>query len=900
MVHQRRVLPSASLAFSSPSDSAVETSPYRNRRPPFPSAGSTPVHDDTSTSLNFDSVGNSLGKNSRHADHCSSCSSSFRKLRKSLLLPGIAVLSVLLRTLLNFYWMHQHDFRFDSRILDASVTSLLLRGTKNRSDVNATTVYRRNTSTLDPWSLEDTLLVREEGRKNRRLERQQRTRPPAFNLADQPSSSLKRAMLWKETAIDIDTEKEHDWSALCQAAGLSKKSRVMITGALTAQTGPALALLISKQCGVRNIAGVDAMLPNLRSVRAAAMQVYRMLYRSIDAFQLIVSTGTAGLSRREDELAWLDRLRPTHIVHMETTDALEQSSNLWNDYLSARGQRLYHMQNSVLSLQQLLSYCQSPTENTVSLLHVATVPETTESTHVPATTRIHGMLADFYSTFASKSVRLQHLELPSVFGPTVETQFTSTEDAVFVEDAVAAILIALQQQSGLHRMKIHRTTSRSTNATVVLHQGALGMTNDGEATSRKEIFRRVQTSAYKLDQKHPYGVNKGPHAVYSSDTQGAVQTFRETFGVHKTHFPCASSCNGPTSHACDATVFDNILPISQAATAHCQYAVYLVDFAANLEQLFERLDGLSSKLCRVAFVSAKSPVVQEAIRNHMSYANSTEVFTKQQTLQRFNGKLKSKSWTLVWLRDDDESTLTDAEYALVRMEPSRFFAPSVIKAMFSETAAFAEPPDVALLNILGRIDKPAVQHHFRREYRSGINLSRFVQYPPEKARSVALFTSETPLAYQPKNIAEYGKLAEKSGSVSIPRRQLNYYKHAAHWIQTDRNRPEDESRKTVFHPFPFQWISMGLLVHDMQTEAARILRCSWYDEHLHWGHSNRGADELSLAYVIGMQRIQGGVGPGLEVDATWVPMLDRDSHQPVTTSSGAEVFLRVMTRADES
>jgi hypothetical protein len=122
-------------------------------------------------------------------------------------------------------------------------------------------------------------------------------------------------------------------------------------------------------------------------------------------------------------------------------------------------------------------------------------------------------------------------------------------------------------------------------------------------------------------------------------------------------------------------------------------------------------------------------------------------------------------------------------------------------------------------------------------------------------------------------------------------------------------------RDTVYQSFPYQWTRLSLLIHDFTMEESRQLRCDWFDEYLFWG-SNRNLEELSLAYVIGKRRIEGGIGPNLEDsdDTSWSPLLkntgDGDEMEPgdndemesdrVVNKRGAEVFIRMMKRQADS
>jgi len=435
-----------------------------------------------------------------------------------------------------------------------------------------------------------------------------------------------------------------------------------------------------------------------------------------------------------------------------------------------------------------------------------------------------------------------------------------------------------------------------------------------------------QAAAFQYDQDFPYGVmaTQGRVRQQSGAEFDATdaQRYRDTYGMHQTRFPCASSCaNGPASLACQPTVFDHhgVLAASHAATKGCQYVVYLVDFSLDLEELFEpQMTGSGSdpRLCRLVFVSGKSPLVERAIAervqadhltlrsstNNNDKSSDTSSLTQDEALQRYNGRIKSNYWTLVWLPHDDESTLTDAELALLRIEPGRFFAPSVAKAMYTESQVFAEPPDFALLRILSQLDRRPIPRHTVQERRSGVSVTRWVERPAERGRAVALFASEAP--YQPVSASEYAKLAANvTTATSLPRRQLVFYRQAAHWVQTNLHRPEIENKKQVYKLFPFQWISLGLLVHDLHMEQARTLRCSWYDEHLYWG-SNRFADELSFAWLVGVRRIEQSLGPGLMEDPSWVPVLVKkggaagdEERQRDVNKRGFEVFLRFLQRS---
>jgi hypothetical protein len=77
----------------------------------------------------------------------------------------------------------------------------------------------------------------------------------------------------------------------------------------------------------------------------------------------------------------------------------------------------------------------------------------------------------------------------------------------------------------------------------------------------------------------------------------------------------------------------------------------------------------------------------------------------------------------------------------------------------------------------------------------------------------------------------------------------------------EQNRPEYEIQDPVYYyeSFPYQWLSLSLLVHDLQMEHARSLRCDWYNGNSFWKEEDGSRTDsilntvdLSLAYVISL------------------------------------------------
>jgi hypothetical protein len=788
-------------------------------------------------------------------------------------------------------------------------------------------------SGLDPWmlSIDHT---RHDGRehvyKQRNEQRQQRCRPASLTqkeLRQYSSASLyqRRDVTNHESKpieVDVDdllklsadsistgsSDSNNGWiQDLCAKAQLTKFSRVVITNPFTSQlltnnsssygTATLFTLFIAKQCSVRNIVIVDAMLPNTKTSRLQSMTVYRSLYRNITSLQLLVPIATTGLARKDDidlNLKWLKTFSPTHLIHFEDTN--HRDTVVWDEHLSTKGQQLYHIQNSMLSLQQLLHHChhrakhgssneiyKKSTKGGDSLMFLQVVISDTFEEKIGNFTTlpkgkhvlpIHDMLHDYYhdGIYQDKknnnnkgNVHFHQLQIPSYDVPhelDLANLSSDQHDLSFSTDnrdaipLIAGILKALQP----------------------------------DRTQRR---RRMKISHGFSSAAIPF------------------RTRDEFYGIYKTGFPCASSCynlpdQGQKSHdACEPSIFDSISLVSRAVTSNCTYVVYTVltnpedQNSPNIQLEMEDVETIaqdsSNSVCRVVYLSDQSRMVQEKL---------TEINKKKPIsivdVERYNGKLKSKNgeWTFIWFQ---QSALSNSDISLFRIEPSHLFSSNVQKAMYVEQTDGAFTNSIygeSLLHLFTNIDRTDQFDSSTIEFRSGNpEISRIIEQPLSNPRTVVFHAHEMEDA--PKSVNEY---IERSGQSVTAYRQLNYYKQMNQWMQSNDNRPNIDMGGGLFSaPFPWQWTSMQSYVHDLQSEAGRQLRCEWYDAHLYWGQDNliRNTEDLSLAYVIGKQRLQGYLGPNLEDDDSWIPLLNSDNQEQVINESGdgtksSELFLRML------
>ena len=710
--------------------------------------------------------------------------------------------------------------------------------------------------------------------EERFTKRRRRTRPPpsqerAFN------GTLPK--LYSDNPKQVRVEKQQDWKSmheyhdnLCgtntpnaaaafpnsfpQSLALSPKSRVIITSILS-PLGMNLALEMAEHCGVEQILGIDAVLPNTPQFRFEQMERHALLKRKIPTLKKlqVPQKGidvNSGLN--------LTAFQPTHIVHLPM---YSETDNV-----------LYEIRDSAISMEQILSI----------MMHTNQPPHLT---YVGQDMTLETVLAKSYNSFFGLSS--VGIEVPKLYGPwgqqdswvwtlaegivrpnSTRNQLRETvfgdDQFIYVQDAVQAMLTAMQLKRGAITFRLSSTTNPSAleKAVIAILKGKPPASENQTEITVKELGWMPKMSAFE-------GMSKTLSWHYSRAFPYGGGPPRPVEGSYHFRFPCASECS--LSHDCLLSPFDAVIKLTQKKTSGCKIVLYMINLWSDTTALpasapigkSESENATSTTFCRIAFVSRNSPV-----------GNMTD----------------SSGWDIIPVYGD-AAGMSEAEYMLPKLSPSKLFHRTVSRAMFVDPEHFKIPAADDILGMLRMIDASPKKGKLKRISRSGTPIFKLERQPDSPGRAVTLFTQEQTFSEVSLN-GRIKELLARDGVQPKPRLQLQqqHYEHASHLVINGERRSLTTMAENEFPKFPWLWIRSTLLVHDLRHEESRLLRCEWYDEQVFWGNSD--LEDLSFAWIMARRRVRRERGDGDE----WIPLTDRNTGEAAKDRNGQEMYMRVMLK----
>ncbi|GKY99505.1 hypothetical protein MPSEU_000904700 [Mayamaea pseudoterrestris] len=811
------------------------------------------------------------------------CSPSTASCRKFPWIRASFALCVFVKFGWNIVWLHQQGIH---SAMNPFVLDLQRQTTSDENVSNALHLQsqRRDQSTDN------------ERRKSRKEEeesetdkgsprllnqkRQQRTRLPSNNARSQ-SDALPTGP-WQKTPQRVIMPWKHNWQILCENANMDSTSRVIITNVLTQPPGQPLALFLATQCGVKDILGIDPLFPNHQKDRLEQMENYRDLKRGIDRMQLIVPSADFSTDHDDSVQDRMVAFQPTHVIHLATYPPE------YDSVLSERNTRLYAIKSGLKLVNDALQCVAQVYNASHDRWHQPRFVYVTsnDSTETPWT-ELASVLVKTYQSMYGFSTTLLHL--PYLYGPMVASPTTVADyymhEKMYVTNAMACILTGLEYNA----KKAQGFRSIYARQMVVDIDSGEGVTPEITYYQLKRHHKKETGAWIELDEHDHLG-----NAVTEAD-------YLDFYGVPRDHFPCASMCE---DYECLPSAFDEIKELVREASDGCIYSVYFGNFSTAFEYLEQPKpdDSPDDEVCRFAFVSGQSRFVRNMLSDNpidLRDSQDGDSFDESITidvdvLRSKNGKHDVDGWTIFWLPEHHEGSMTDADLALLRIDPAALFAKTVLLALYTEKPSFMKATDSQLLDVFDEMELEEVGARMRKAKRPGTSVWQMVKIRRQRARRVLFYAKEP--RRKPQSMQEF----VRQSTTWIPSRQIAYYNESISLITSNEKRPQDEIKSSVYDEFPFQWFDDDVIMHDLGTRYGQEFRCSWYKEFLLWG-GQRDAELLSLAYTMGKRRIEGLYGerqPRLDSeprDFSWIPVMDKDyPDYRLHDKHYQEIFIRVV------
>ena len=447
----------------------------------------------------------------------------------------------------------------------------------------------------------------------------------------------------------------------------------------------------------------------------------------------------------------------------------------------------------------------------------------------------------------------------------------NVKDYVFIDDAVDAIMAAMQYKS-VEGVPVVFNVGTGRGSTLKQLENVLlksfpsvqneGSTVDGRqpttsiaSTARSETLLgfKAQTSleeglahtvSWHLDRSLPYSNNPSStpnleRQSFESATTSALDTLRPKCSPLDREclrgspvFPCASECS--KSERCTPSLWDDVASLSKAVTSGCDAVLYTIlldedaeqipsaTFAAGVDSFPFMGAGLPTDLgkrtvarCNVAFVSEQSPLVQRL-------KSEGEEYVEDDTTSGLPNLLRHGFWTVLPVRTPskkDSSAWLHAfsgQYALEylpKLSPGLFFGSSV------RYAAYADPTVV-----LDNLPKLLKMVEDGPQTSSG----------PDQLSTVFLLSTKHPTC----DPSVRGSTCEWSRPPKNDSLQAGIY-------NTVRVALRGELLGGSLDPT----LDTSFVIHALRGEDARLFRCDVYTEVAQWGASG---DEVAVEFMVSL------------------------------------------------
>jgi nucleoside-diphosphate-sugar epimerase len=479
-------------------------------------------------------------------------------------------------------------------------------------------------------------------------------------------------------------------------------------------------------------------------------------------------------------------------------------------------------------------------------------------------------------------------------------------DLLYVDDAVDALLAAMQfrpavpisvelessgqtswdELKGLARSMVDRNYAmnarslmqkpRAEGSAVDLATRFLGWSP--RTTVNEGLLR---TMAWYLDQRSPFAQDSSSEslpgdALLERNFLSPCPVDDSLCHSGPTHHPCASECAHPGQ--CTPSIFDSIIQVTHEVTEGCEIVLYtqlLVAEATDFTLHTEYMDEGTPLICTVAFVAFESPIVQTVVRKvpeheqvRLGVVPRPEDNGAQEALHslkrvKLNGRLLYQGWILVW-PDAVPDSLPHSSRFLLKLSPGRMFAKSVKHAVFIEEGFGVSPKHDDIKFLVEQLKRQALPGRTVKKKSPPKTKIRLPAEPPRRA--VILMAELRQQESKRSRTVERETLSIRQASrfmrfetgeaslgreSSVLKAQREFYERMVSFVNRNTMRSPTEPQYTFAMK---HWARTRWVVHDLELEEGRQLRCEWYDEHLQWDGST--LDQLSFAYVMAKRELE--------------------------------------------
>jgi len=237
-------------------------------------------------------------------------------------------------------------------------------------------------------------------------------------------------------------------------------------------------------------------------------------------------------------------------------------------------------------------------------------------------------------------------------------------------------------------------------------------------------------------------------------------------------------------------------------------------------------------------------------------------------LERYNGKLINRGWTLVWFTPPENEGDESYDPTWIKMTPGNLFkSPSVEYSLFIDSTVMNHMPILDDIYFLADESQRPFLPQRRQSYKYRDGKKKFFELHAEPGRIALMTVGKVNIhSVNPERSSSYrqdaiDKLLREHDIddelMSRVRNQQEYYEESISFMNDLGSRSSNEPLYTFTLD---HWIHTHWIMHDLRREEARALRCKWYREYIAWQPTKLYS--LAFAFVMAKHEMHRKIDSG--------------------------------------